>query len=78
MGDLVWVARPETPMSSVTDIVGKKIGYTSPGSVNNMLILMAMRAQHIDSSQVTLSVDLHRGQQAPGKAGNRAAGDRFV
>jgi NitT/TauT family transport system substrate-binding protein len=54
MADLVWVAKPDAPMTSIRDIVGKKIGYTSPGSVSNMLILMAMRAQNIDSSRVTL------------------------
>jgi NitT/TauT family transport system substrate-binding protein len=54
MADLVWVAKPDSPMNSIKDIVGKKIGYTSPGSVSNMLIVMAMRAQGIDSSQVSM------------------------
>jgi NitT/TauT family transport system substrate-binding protein len=54
MADLVWVAKPDSPMNSIKDIVGKKIGYTSPGSVSNMLIVMAMRAHGIDSSQVSM------------------------
>ena len=54
MADLVWIAKPDAPMESIKDIIGKKIGYTSPGSVSHMLILMAMRAQGIDSTQVTL------------------------
>jgi NitT/TauT family transport system substrate-binding protein len=54
IADILWIAKPDSPMSSIKDIVGKKIGYTSPGSVTNMLILMAMKAQGIDASQVTL------------------------
>jgi NitT/TauT family transport system substrate-binding protein len=54
VADILWIAKPDSPMSSIQDIVGKKIGYTSPGSVTNMLILMAMKAQGIDPSKVTL------------------------
>jgi NitT/TauT family transport system substrate-binding protein len=54
VADILWIARPDSPMTSIKDIVGKKIGYTSPGSVTNMLILMAMKAQGIDASKVTL------------------------
>jgi NitT/TauT family transport system substrate-binding protein len=54
VADILWIAKPDSPMSSIKDIIGKKIGYTSPGSVTNMLILMAMKAQGIDASKVTL------------------------
>jgi NitT/TauT family transport system substrate-binding protein len=54
IADILWIAKPDSPMSSIKDIVGKKIGYTSPGSVTNMLILMAMKAQGIDATSVTL------------------------
>src|SRR5713101_4748284 len=54
IADILWIARPDSPLNSIQDIVGKKIGYTSPGSVTNMLILMAMKAQGIDPSSVTL------------------------
>jgi len=54
VADILWIAKPDSPMSSIKDIVGKKIGFTSPGSVTNMLILMAMKAQGIDQSKVTL------------------------
>jgi len=54
VADILWIAKPDSPMNSIKDIVGKKIGYTSPGSVTNMLILMAMKAQGIDASKVTL------------------------
>jgi NitT/TauT family transport system substrate-binding protein len=54
IADILWIAKPDSPLNSIHDIVGKKIGYTSPGSVTNMLILMAMKAQGIDASKVTL------------------------
>ena len=54
IADILWIAKPDSPMNSIKDIVGKKIGYTSPGSVTNMLILMAMKAQGIDATSVTL------------------------
>ena len=54
VADILWIAKPDSPLNSIHDIVGKKIGYTSPGSVTNMLILMAMKAQGIDASKVTL------------------------
>jgi NitT/TauT family transport system substrate-binding protein len=54
VADILWIAKPDSPMSSIKDIEGKKIGYTSPGSVTNMLILMAMKAQGVDASKVTL------------------------
>jgi NitT/TauT family transport system substrate-binding protein len=54
IADILWIAKPDSPLNSIKDIVGKKIGYTSPGSVTNMLILMAMKAQGIDPASVTL------------------------
>jgi NitT/TauT family transport system substrate-binding protein len=54
VADILWVAKPDSPLSSIKDIVGKRVAYTSPGSVTNMLILMAMKAQGIDPAKVTL------------------------
>jgi NitT/TauT family transport system substrate-binding protein len=54
VADILWIAKPDSPLNSIKDIVGRKIGYTSPGSVTNMLILMAMKAQGIDAAKVTL------------------------
>ena len=54
VGDILWVAKKGSAMSGIKDIVGKKIGFTAPGSVTNMLILMAMKAQGIDPATVKL------------------------
>ncbi len=54
VADILWIAKPGSPLNSIKDIVGKKIAYTSPGSVTNMLILMAMKASGIRPDQVTI------------------------
>jgi NitT/TauT family transport system substrate-binding protein len=54
VGDILWVAQPDSPISSVKDVVGKKVGYTSPGSVTNMLILMCFKNAGIDPKSVQL------------------------
>ena len=54
VGDILWVAKKGSPLHSVRDLVGKKVGFTAPGSVSNMLILMALKAQGLDRAQVTL------------------------
>ncbi len=54
IGDILWVAKKGSAMSGIKDIAGKKIGFTAPGSVTNMLILMAMKAQGIDPATVKL------------------------
>jgi NitT/TauT family transport system substrate-binding protein len=54
VGDILWVTQKGGPIHSLKDLVGKKIGFTSPGSVTNMLILMAMKHEGIDPSQVKL------------------------
>ena len=54
VGDILWIVRQDSTLKSIKDIVGKKVGFTSPGSVTNMLILMAMKAQGIDPKQVQL------------------------
>ncbi|HKO07229.1 MAG TPA: ABC transporter substrate-binding protein, partial [Alphaproteobacteria bacterium] len=54
VADILWIAKPDAPLNSIQDIVGKKVAFTSPGSVTNMLILMAMNASGIKADQVTL------------------------
>src|SRR5438270_12519138 len=48
VADILWMAKKGSPLHGVKDLVGKKVGFTAPGSVTNMLILMAFKAQGID------------------------------
>ncbi|SKA34984.1 NitT/TauT family transport system substrate-binding protein [Enhydrobacter aerosaccus] len=54
VGDILWIAKKGSPLTSIKSLIGRRVGYTSPGSVTNMLILMALKAQGIEPSQVKL------------------------
>ncbi|WP_430395364.1 ABC transporter substrate-binding protein [Ferrovibrio sp.] len=42
VADILWVTTPDSPIKSVKDLVGKKIAYTSPKSVTDMLSIMVL------------------------------------
>ena len=54
VADILWMAKKGSPLKGIEDLVGKKVGFTSPGSVTNMLILMAFKAKGIDPKSVRL------------------------
>src|SRR4051812_43589239 len=54
VADILWMAKKGSPLHSIQDLKGKKVGFTAPGSVTNMLILMAFKAQGIDPKSVQL------------------------
>jgi len=54
VGDIGWIQKADGNLKGVKDLVGKKVGFTSPGSVTNMLILMAFKAQGVDPKSVQL------------------------
>ncbi|HEV2676415.1 MAG TPA: ABC transporter substrate-binding protein [Aliidongia sp.] len=54
VADQVWLVKKDSPLKSIKDLVGKQIAYTSPASVSNMIILMALKANGMTQSQVKL------------------------
>ena len=54
VGDQVWVAKKGSSLNGLKDLAGKRIGYTSPNSVSNMIILMALKANGMTAQQVQL------------------------
>jgi NitT/TauT family transport system substrate-binding protein len=54
VSDQMWVVKKDSPLTSIKDLVGKKIAFTAPGSVSNMVILMALKANGITQQQVKL------------------------
>ena len=54
IGDILWIARPGTALHSVRDLKGRRVGFTQPGSVTNMLILMALQANGMTAQDVQL------------------------
>ncbi len=54
VADQMWLVKKDSPLTSIKDLVGKQIAYTAPGSVSNMVILMALKANGISPQQVKL------------------------
>jgi NitT/TauT family transport system substrate-binding protein len=54
VADILWITRPELPFSSIKDLAGKKVAFTSPGSVTNMLILICLKSAGMTSNDVKL------------------------
>lgn len=54
VGDIGWIAKKGSPLHSIKDLAGKRVGYTAPGSVTNMLILMSLKASGMKASDVHL------------------------
>ncbi len=54
VADQLWVAKAGSPLHAIADLAGKRIGYTAPNSVSNMIILMALKAQGLTAQQVRL------------------------
>lgn len=54
VADLLWFTKPDAPYDSIKDLKGKKIGYSRPGSVTHMLILMALDSAGMSSDDVDL------------------------
>jgi NitT/TauT family transport system substrate-binding protein len=40
--EILWVTMPDSPYKSLKDVAGKKVAYTSPKSVTDMLLLMSL------------------------------------
>jgi NitT/TauT family transport system substrate-binding protein len=54
VADQMWVVKKDSPLKDIKDLIGRQIAYTAPGSVSNMLILMALKANGITAQQVKL------------------------
>ena len=47
VSDQMWVVKNDSALKGIKDLVGKQVVYTAPGSVSNMVILMALKANGI-------------------------------
>jgi len=54
VADILWITQPDQPFNSIKDLAGKKVAFTSPGSVTNMLILMCLKNAGMKPSDVKL------------------------
>ena len=54
VADQLWLVKNGSPLSSIKDLAGKRVSYTSPGSVSNMVILMALKANGMTAADLKL------------------------
>ncbi len=50
VGDILWIAKKGSPLHAFTDLKGRRVGFTAPGSVTNMVLLMALQNHNWDRS----------------------------
>ena len=50
--DTFWVTRPDEPLDSIEDLKGKKVGYTSPGSVTQGLLALSLERSGVGLDNV--------------------------
>lgn len=53
-GEITYVTRKDSPVSSIEDLRGKKVGFTEEGSSTQAVVLLALRAAGIDPKEVKL------------------------
>lgn len=51
--DNVWVAMPNSKISSIKDLVGKRVSYTTPKSISDVFLQMLLTKNGVDPSKVT-------------------------
>ncbi|HMK78518.1 MAG TPA: ABC transporter substrate-binding protein [Xanthobacteraceae bacterium] len=54
VADILWITQPDAPYNSIKDLAGKKVAFTTPGSVTNMLILMCLKSAGMEPKDVKL------------------------
>lgn len=54
VADQLWLVKKGSPLSGIKDLAGKRVSFTAPGSVSNMVILMALKAHGMTAQDVKL------------------------
>lgn len=52
VADILWVTTPDSPVRTIKDLEGRRIAYTSPKSVTEMLVIMSLTAAGVDLNKV--------------------------
>jgi len=54
VAEFVWVAMPKSPVNSLKDLKGRKLGYTNPRSTSQALAFLLMESQKLKPEEVEL------------------------
>lgn len=52
VADILWVTTPDNAVKTIKDLEGRKIAFTSPKSVTEMLVIMSLTAAGVDLNKV--------------------------
>jgi len=55
VAEFVWVAMPSSPVNSLKDLKGRRLGFTNPRSTSQALAFLLMEATNLQASEVTLT-----------------------
>jgi NitT/TauT family transport system substrate-binding protein len=55
VAEFVWVTMPNSPIASINDLKGKRIGFTNPGSTSEALDYLLLERAGIAKADVTLT-----------------------
>ncbi len=54
MGDLSWLVRKDSPLKSIDDLKGKKVGFTQPRSTTEMVLRAILEKRHLTNDVTVL------------------------
>jgi NitT/TauT family transport system substrate-binding protein len=54
VAEFVWVAMPSSPVASLKDLKGRRLGYTNPRSTSQALAFLLMEREKLQQGDVTL------------------------
>lgn len=52
VGEILWAVKPDSPLKSIQDLAGRKMAFTSPKSVTEMVAIMALKQAGIALDRV--------------------------
>ncbi len=52
--DILWITQPDGKVGSLADMKGRKIAYTAPGSVTNMVVLNCLQKAGLEQKDLQL------------------------
>lgn len=52
--EVIWVTMPDSPIKTIKDIKGKKIGFTSPKSATNMMAVLLVKRAGLRQDEVQM------------------------
>ncbi len=55
VSDIAWATMPGSPIKSIKDIKGKRLGFTNPGSTTQALTLLLLEKAGLTTSDVTMT-----------------------